>query len=103
VGYNENLEIAFEYVTELLNEVDGRVIISADHGNMIGERQGPLPTKRHYGHPWGVYTTELVNVPWHVIDDGERREVLKEPPATVGKKGQPDELVEQRLQTLGYG
>ena len=101
-GYDENLEIAFEYVTELLNEIDGRIVISADHGNMIGERQGPIPTKRHYGHPWGVYTPELVRVPWFIIQDDERREILEEPPETVGQRKQPDELVEQRLQTLGY-
>jgi len=101
-GYNENLDIVFEYVTELLREIDGRVVISADHGNMVGERQGPIPTKRHYGHPWGVYTTELVKVPWFTVKDDKRREIHEEPSVTDGQRARPDELVEQRLQTLGY-
>lgn len=101
-GYNENLDIAFEYVAELLDGIDGKVVISADHGNMVGERQKPVPTKRHYGHPWGVYTTELVKVPWFVINGDENREILEEPPETDRQQAQPDELVEQRLQTLGY-
>jgi len=101
-GYNENLDIVFEHVAELLREIDGRVVISADHGNMVGERQGPIPTKRHYGHPWGVYTTELVKVPWFTVKDDERREIHEEPPVTDGQRARPDELVEQRLQTLGY-
>jgi hypothetical protein len=100
-GYNENLEIAFDYVDELLSEIDGRVVISADHGNMVGERQEPIPTKRMFGHPWGVYSEELVNVPWFVIED-DRRTVTEEPPVTEENRTQPDELVEERLQTLGY-
>jgi len=82
-GYNENLEIAFDYVDDLLSEIDGRVVLSADHGNMVDERQCPLPTKRMsmFGHPWEVYTEELVKVPWFVIGD-DRRTITEEPPVT---------------------
>jgi hypothetical protein len=101
-GYNENLNLAFDYVDGLLQEVDGKTVLSADHGNMVGERQGPIPTKRMFGHPWGVYTPELVKVPWFVID-GKRREIIEEPPVSdTDENPYADDLIEQRLQTLGY-
>ncbi|WP_254921995.1 hypothetical protein [Halorubrum sp. Eb13] len=101
-GYNENLDLVFEYVKELLNEIYGKVVISADHGNMVGERQGPLPTKRMFGHPWGVYSEELVKVPWFVIN-GKRRTIRSEPPTgDHSTDTHSEDLVEQRLRTLGY-
>ncbi|WP_262342803.1 alkaline phosphatase family protein [Haloplanus rubicundus] len=99
-GYNENLDVAFEYVAELLDDIDGKVVLSSDHGNMVDERQGPIPTKRMFGHPWGVYSTELVRVPWFVVPFDERRAITTEPPVT--NRGQSDELVEERLRSLGY-
>lgn len=101
-GYNENLDLVFDYVEELLNEIDGKVVISADHGNMVGERQGPVPTKRIFGHPWGVYSEELVKVPWFVMD-GERRTITPEPPTTEqDTDSHSEDLIDQRLRTLGY-
>jgi hypothetical protein len=99
-GYNENLDLVFEYVSELLDHIDGRVIISADHGNMVGDRQGPIPTKRMYGHPWGVYSAELVKVPWLAITGNKRRLISAEPPQ-AGKQ-YSDELITDRLRSLGY-
>jgi hypothetical protein len=101
-GYNENLDFVFDYVEDLLNEISGKVVLSADHGNMVGERQRPIPTKRMFGHPWGVYTPELVKVPWFVIN-GERRTITSEPPTPESSIDRHSEdLVEQRLQSLGY-
>lgn len=99
-GYNENLEIAFDYVSELLNNIDGRVVISADHGNMVNERQGPLPTSRMFGHPWGVYSPELVKVPWFVLEMCSRRTVTEEAPTEF--ENYSDGLVTERLESLGY-
>jgi len=99
-AYNENLEIVLEYVKSLREEISGKMVVSADHGNMVGERQGPIPTRKMYGHPWGVYTPQLVQVPWFVFETEERRNVTTDPPVSVRK--QPDDLIEDRLQSLGY-
>lgn len=99
-GYMENLEIVFDHVDGLLDVIDGRVVISSDHGNMVNERQGPIPTKRMFGHPWGVYSEELVKVPWFVKEDGTRREVRPDPPVT--NELHSDDLVNERLRSLGY-
>jgi len=41
----------------------------------------------------------LTTVPWHVIDDGPRREVESAPPEM---ESDPDGGVETRLKALGY-
>lgn len=99
-AYKENLDIVFEYVRTLINEVDGKTVLSADHGNMIGERHSPIPTKRFYGHPWGVYTPELVRVPWFEIESVSRRDISEDPPKDITEKS--DEVITDRLQALGY-
>jgi hypothetical protein len=99
-GYKENLDLVFEHVSELLDHIEGRVAISADHGNMVGDRQGPIPTKRMYGHPWGVYSDELVNVPWFVIPSNKRRSISAESPQAGEQYS--DELITDRLRSLGY-
>lgn len=101
-GYNENLDLVFDYVEDLLNEIHGKVVISADHGNMVGERQGPIPTKRMFGHPYGVYSERLIKVPWFVMD-GERRTITSESPTTEqDTDSHSEDLIDQRLRALGY-
>lgn len=98
--YNDNLHLVLAHVDRLLDEISGKVVISADHGNLVGERQGPIPTRRMYGHPWGVYAPELVKVPWFVIGSQERREIRCDPPQTT--EAMSDELIQDRLRALGY-
>ena len=99
-GYRENLDIVLEHVSELLDSIEGKIVISADHGNMVGERQSPVPTPKLYGHYWGVYSPQLVKVPWFIVESGERRTIKSEPPREETQ--QSDALVEDRLEALGY-
>lgn len=98
-AYRENLDIVLSHVEELLKELTGRSVITADHGNLIGERLRPIPV-RCYGHPPEIRTPELVTVPWHVIDVGSRRKITADPPITHEKPS--DETVTERLRALGY-
>jgi len=75
-AYKENLQIALPHVKELVDRLRGRTVISADHGNLFGERIAPL-FFREYGHPGGIYAKNLVMVPWLVIESAHRK-VLKE-------------------------
>jgi len=65
---------------------------------MVGER-----TKfggRVYGHPGGLRTPELLDVPWAVIDGNTRKEIVDE---GVNSSGSVDsEIFEDRLRALGY-
>jgi len=99
-AFRENVEIVMPYLTELVETIDGQTVVTADHGQMIGERAFPIPIKYH-GHRHGVYVDELVEVPWFVYESGPRREITTErcsgEDAEVG-----DDVVVERLHDLGY-
>lgn len=90
-AYGRNLEYVLEEIEPLLEAVSGRVVITSDHGNAIGERARPIPMKL-YGHPTGIRHPVLRNVPWAVIEgevSPEEREDL-------------ESGVEDKLEQLGY-
>jgi hypothetical protein len=98
-AYVETLRRTLPEVERLIDGIDGKTVVTSDHGNMVGERARPFPI-REWGHPRGIYTEELVKVPWLVID-GERREILAEDPIAADDDV-TDELVQERLRNLGY-
>lgn len=99
-AYEENFDIVMEAVDGLLAELDGRTVVTADHGEMIGETAGPIPMAE-YGHPSGLPTPELITVPWLVYDNGPRREVSAGE-AAAASTPEPSSDVERRLEDLGY-
>lgn len=99
-AFRENLDIVLPHVEELLEDLQGKTVVTADHGQAIGERSFPIPA-REYGHPPGIYMDVLVRVPWLVHQNGERRTITSEPP-----REEYDEIdqktVSDRLEQLGY-
>lgn len=59
--YEENLRIVLEAVADLIEELDGRVVVTADHGEAFGE-QGVW--EHHIETP----IPPLVEVPWLEVD-----------------------------------
>lgn len=98
-AYRENLEIVIEETHDLLDSLSGRTVVTADHGELLGDRLWPIPMKG-YGHPDGVYHEALVTVPWLIHDSGPRREIIPEAPAEITEYN--DEAVAQNLKDLGY-
>ena len=99
-AYRENLELVLPHVERLLDTIPGKTVVTSDHGNMIGESSFPVPV-REYGHPDGIYTPELVTVPWHVYTNGERREITtQEREQTSESESSSD--ISDRLEALGY-
>ena len=96
-AYAENVRIAADHAKELVDRLDGRSVITADHGEMLGERV--LVSKR-YGHAPGVYTPELRVVPWLVVESDEPRHVTEGEPSGFARLD--DETRETRLEALGY-
>ena len=79
-AYQRNLQIALDSISELLTKLNGKVVISADHGELLGDTQPPVPVGSYYGHPAGLYVPELVKVPWFVIESDSRKRIRSEPP-----------------------
>jgi len=98
--YVNNLLAVLPHVEELMAELAGKVVVTADHGNMVGERASPIPVKE-WGHPRGIYTRELVEVPWLVSENGARREITAEEPIHENEEVDTD-VVSERLSNLGY-
>lgn len=96
----DNLKAVLPTVETLLEDLPGRTVVTSDHGNMVGERSSPIPV-REWGHPPGIYTEELVTVPWLVYEKGPRKEVFEES-QTSSNDSIAEETVTNRLQELGY-
>jgi hypothetical protein len=61
--YKENLEIVLSYVSELIQSLDGIIIVTSDHGELLGE-------DGYYGHGPSIPHDNpyLRNVPWLKIN-----------------------------------
>jgi hypothetical protein len=97
-AYRETLEEVLPYVSELVEYMDGKIVVTADHGELLGERYWPIPY-RGFGHHKGIHSTELVKVPWLEIPSDERKKIVAETPR---KNEIEDDEVNKRLQDLGY-
>ena len=99
-AYSESLDVVLNVVEEFLAEIDGKSVITADHGEMLGERVFPF-TSRVWGHSEGFSTPTLRYVPWLEIEADLRRDVTSSSPVeTEGELADSD--IEDRLRALGY-
>lgn len=100
-AYQENVNIAIEAANDLLNKLNGKTVVSADHGELLFEKSWPIPITE-IKHPNSTYISKLVRVPW-LIDDGKRREITAEIPQNDQIKSSDisDSAIEQ-LKVLGY-
>lgn len=97
-GYQENLVLVLDEIENLLPDIDGKTVLSTDHGNLVGDWIGPIPC-RGYGHPPDLYVNDLIKIPWFIIS-GNRRNITVEAP--VREDTIDDEVVADRLVNLGY-
>jgi hypothetical protein len=101
-AYDENVEIVIPHVKRLLDEIPGKTIVTADHAELFGERDRPIPIRR-YGHAFYTYIPKLVEVPWLTHQNGNRKDITienKDPEDTREKV--TEETVKKRLEDLGY-
>ncbi len=68
-AYRENLELVLDAIEDVLPQLDGDVVITADHGELLEWTYGLIR------HPKDVFISELQDVPWFRVDmaayDGE--------------------------------
>lgn len=98
-GYADNLRLVYSVARDLGLELPGKSVITADHGNMLGERVSPFPV-RDYGHRKGIYTDENVLVPWDELPFETRKEITAE--GTDSDRREITADVTDRLADLGY-
>jgi len=98
-AYAENFDLVQEHAADLAEALDGKTVVTADHGNLVGERLWPVPL-REYGHPAELRVPELVDVPWHELPADERRTVTADPPERTDEVA--SDTVQNRLDHLGY-
>lgn len=100
-AYTRTLRLVLSEVERLLPHLVGKTVITADHGEMLGERMSPIPIAR-YEHPAGVYTDELVKIPWFVIESEQRKTIETADSPSLWEVDDPDQSVDERLRNLGY-
>lgn len=98
--YLKNLEYVIKHVKFLLTFITGKIVITSDHGNYVGERASPIPFKE-YGHPRGIYDDVLVQVPWLVKENGPRRKIRRSDTESAAGTVKSD-IIDERLHNLGY-
>ncbi|WP_232701797.1 sulfatase-like hydrolase/transferase [Halobacterium wangiae] len=98
-AYRENLNYILDHVEEILEAMEGKSVITADHGELLGERCFPLPVK-DYDHPPKLHVEELVKVPWLVHQSENRKRIVAESPVGHDQVGDAD--LEEQLEKLGY-
>lgn len=98
-GYRANLRHVLSYVKDLVEEIDGKAILTADHGELLGERVQPIPI-RTYNHHKGLYVPELLDVPWLELHSSDRRTIRSDPPKSGQEISEEDR--NKRLEALGY-
>ncbi len=102
-AYKDNVIAVVKQVAVLLAGLSGRIVVTADHGELLGERLC-------YGHPCGSRNPILIDVPWLVIEkeaSGETASAHAECPTEEAATSEPpqksseDEIAE-KLRALGY-
>jgi len=92
-AYEATLEYALEYVEEVCAAVDGRVLVTADHGNAFGEWGV-------YGHPFAWPQPAVRRVPWAIVSSEPRGSRDYEP--VLGAEAGVSADKAQQLRALGY-
>jgi len=91
--YIENLQTVIPYIRRLLGELDGKIVVTSDHGEYLGE----YGKAGHYEYE---YSEELRMVPWLTVSSDSRPDITNEEPTDVSTIGEG--TVEKRLAELGY-
>ena len=93
-AYKENLRVTLPEVECLINNIQGKIVITSDHGNAFGEHGV-------YGHPRYVHIPALTDVPWFILPYENRRKI-KSSETTETFEGAADDDVKEKLRDLDY-
>jgi hypothetical protein len=92
-AYLDNLRYALDSIELLLENIDGKVIITADHGELLGDQ-------RMYYHMPGNPHPKLKKVPWIEIEAIDTESA--DPDVELSGRGSAQEISDEQLEALGY-
>lgn len=94
-AYRENLELTLPSVRDLLDELNGKSVVTSDHGNAFGEWG-------LYGHPGKKGLAVLIEIPWLSVEAETRRSIRAETRKSVTAADIDESTINERLSSLGY-
>ena len=94
-AYAANLWRAWVQVCRLIKGLRGRIVVTSDHGEMLGEEDGKRGHECHWDHP------VLRRVPWLVVADLGGHEASGADDWSTGEEPDEEEIKE-RMRKLGY-
>jgi hypothetical protein len=102
--YKQNLEIVMPYVEKLMKVLPGRTVVTADHGEALGEVVNKIVRVRLFGHCPGARIPALTNVPWlyEEREKAHKSTVRQEDADTEFLSEEEEKLIQERLKALGY-
>lgn len=103
-AYEENVGIVLGEVAKLVEKLKGKIVVTADHGEMLGE-------DNRFCH-WSRATEKhLREVPWLIIDKGKKTRnaethstagKITHKSTTTGSNDQNKQQIQEKLKLLGY-
>ena len=96
-AYKENLEITLPAINKILEKLQGKTVVTSDHGNVFGD----VSEFNLIGHPSRRHIKPLIEVPWLVNQNGGRKTIER---GHIGDTSEDmeDTEVQERLTDLGY-
>lgn len=89
-AYDDNLRHVWSHVETVCENVDGRVVVTADHGNALGEWG-------MWGHKPGMLHSKMRHVPWDTYECTDEETYVPDLEAEVN-----DIDKQEQLESLGY-
>lgn len=112
--YMENLKFVLGFVEDLIDTLEGRSVVSADHGELLGDEIPGIYKLLHFywpiwqwsnyrfGHYRGIRVPELIRVPWLVARGGSKKEVIDGGEPADVQFELDDQQLHRHLKALGY-
>lgn len=92
-AYLDNLRYALDWVEKLIENVDGKVVITSDHGELLGEQ-------KMYFHMVGNLHPTLRKVPWVEVDATDSESIQTD--LSFSEPESAQDITKDQLEALGY-
>lgn len=101
--YEENLRFVLEYILNLIDYFKGRIVITADHGELLWEN-GSFGHGREKHNYSKQRPKQLIEIPWFIVNrDKAVRAIPEENAYTEPDSTEIEEkMIKKRLKELGY-